>query len=648
MPTILAQLDQIFRNAIHDAFGMECDALVGEGQALVGVSQNEKFGDYQSNAAMGLVKTLGEKTGGKLSPRAIAEQIKSKLNLGSMASDVTIAGPGFINVRLSPDWLAQQLNAIASDHRLGIPGAAEPQNIVVDYSGPNIAKEMHVGNLRSTNIGDAMSRVLEFQQHRVIRQNHIGDWGTQFGRVVLAIWYHVMAEHLHETDALLRLTVQMGQATDAQAKSVVVHSLAELHRRMFQADRDGTHIFEQGLKKFHLQLSMLETLYQFVSATTEHPAAKDEVIDQEGNSLADLPRLITTFIQNPKISKNRQEELAWIKAREVTLKTCEEIYSQLGVKLRPEDVRGESAYQDDLPVIVAELKSASIAVESEGAIVVEVPGYESPLMIQKSDGGYLYGTTDLAAIRYRILTLGARRIIYTHDSRQQEHFKKVFWTARKIGWGKDVSLEYAPFGTILGQDGKPFKTRSGTTVKLKGLLDEAEERAMAVVTEKQPDLPDAQRRAIAHAVGIGAVKYADLSKDRVSDYVFSFDQMLALDGNTAPYLQYAHARIRSIFRKAGEAKMGQISLQSPFELALAKHILRLGEVIDLVARELKPHHLCAYVYELATRFSGFFENCPVIQSEPAIRASRLALCDLTARTFELGLDLLGIEHPDQM
>ena len=219
---------------------------------------------------------------------------------------------------------------------------------------------------------------------------------------------------------------------------------------------------------------------------------------------------------------------------------------------------------------------------------------------------------------------------------------------RKAGWAAGVSLEYAPFGTILGEDGKPFKTRSGTTVKLKGLLDEAEERAMAVVTEKQPDLPEDQRRAIAHAVGIGAVKYADLSKDRVSDYVFSFDKMLALDGNTAPYLQYAHARIRSIFRKAGDAKMGEISLPSPFDLALAKHILRLGDVIDLVAHELKPHYLCTYLYELATRFSGFFENCPVIQSEPATRASRLALCDLTARTFELGLDLLGIEHPEQM
>ncbi len=286
-----------------------------------------------------------------------------------------------------------------------------------------------------------------------------------------------------------------------------------------------------------------------MSAATETKAAEQEFVGS--NSLASLPRLFTTFIQNPKDPRNLQEKEAWQKAREATLETCDEIYAQLGVKLTPQDVRGESDYQDDLPQIVADLKSAGIAVESEGAIVVHVPGYESPLMIQKSDGGFLYGTTDLAAIRYRITKRSARRIVYTHDSRQQEHFAKVFWTAKTIGWAKDVTLNYAPFGTMLGEDGKPFRTRTGGTVKLKDLLDEAEQRALRVVTEKQPDMPEDRRRAIAHAVGIGAVKYADLSKDRVSDYVFSFDKMLALDGNTAPYLQYAHARIRSIFRKAG-------------------------------------------------------------------------------------------------
>ncbi len=639
MKTVLSQLDGIVRKAVADAFGLECDALVG-------VSQNEKFGDYQSNAAMTLAKPVMEKTGVKINPRAVAEQIKAKLDLGEMASEVTIAGPGFINVRLSPGWVAGQLNAILPDPRLGIEPAAIPQKIVVDYSGPNIAKEMHVGNLRSTIIGDAMSRVLEFQKNQITRQNHIGDWGTQFGRVVLAIWYHAMAKPLGRATERHDLMRRMTEAKTEGAKAEIVHELADMHRQMLAADPDGTKMFEPALRDWEIELLILERMYQFVSAATENPAAEKEII--EGYSLAEIPRRLTTFIQNPNDPRNQQERLAWQKARDVTLETVNRIYAQLDVKLQPGDVRGESDYQDDLPFVVEELMSAGVAVQSEGAIVVPVPGYEAPLMIRKSDGGFLYGTTDLAAIRYRIKTLGAQRIIYTHDSRQIEHFKKVFWTAEKIGWANDVALEYAPFGTILGEDGRPFRTRSGDTVKLKALLDEAQEKALTVVTEKQPDLPEDRKRAIAHAVGIGAVKYGDFSKDRVSDYVFSFDKMLALDGNTAPYLQYAHARVRSIFRKAGDAKPGTIRLESPFELALGKHILRLGEVIEVVGRELKPHHLCTYLYELATRFSGFFENCPVIQSEPQTRASRLSLCDLTARTLERGLDLLGIEHPEQM
>jgi arginyl-tRNA synthetase len=641
MHTILSQLDKVLQATIAEAFGIDAPAGVG-------VSQNEKFGDYQSNAAMGLTKPLSQQTGTPQNPRAIALKIKAALDskLGEMASEISIAGPGFINIRLSPTWLEQQLTTIAADPRIGVEMAVNPQTIVVDYSGPNIAKEMHVGHLRSTIIGDAISRLLEFQRHKIIRQNHVGDWGTQFGRVVLAIWYHVMAEHLNQTETLSRLMSSMRDAKDERSKADTVHALADLHRAMLAEDRDGTKIFEPVLEKLHLSLSTLETIYQFVSSVTDHPAAKSQLIDKYW--LADLPRVFTRFIQDPKDPHNRQEQLAWRKASEATLESCNEIYSLLGVKLQPQDIRGESAYQDDLPGIVAELHSSGVAVDSEGAVVVPIPGYESPLMIEKSDGGYLYGTTDLAAIKYRINQLRAQRIVYTHDSRQQEHFAKVFWTARKVGWAAKVDLDYAPFGTILGDNGKPFRTRGGGTVHLKDLLDEAQERAMAVVTEKQPDLDAAARNSIAHEVGIGAVKYADLSKDRVSDYMFSFDKMLALDGNTAPYLQYAHARVRSIFRKAGDARPGPIKLQSPFELALGKHILRLGEVIDLVARELKPHHLCAYLYELATRFSGFFENCPVLQSEPATRASRLSLCDLTARTLELGLDLLGIGHPDKM
>lgn len=644
MRTIVSILDQAFRQAILAAFGIDADPLIG-------VAQNEKFGDYQSNAAMGLAKQVAEKTGQKTNPRQVAEQIKSGLKLDEMAEAISIAGPGFINVKLSAPWLASYLDQTAQDVRLGLPTAASPQTVVVDYSGPNIAKQMHVGHLRSTIIGDAISRVLQFEGHNVIRQNHIGDWGTQFGRVVLAIWYAAMADHFKETPRLNELMAAMRNKAESPR---VVHEVAELHRKYFQADPDGSKVFGPYLRNLSLDLPALESLYTFVSALTDHPAAATEIV--EGNrTLEEIPRLVTTFIQNPKDPLNQQEKLAWEQARRITLETCNEIYTRLDVQLAVPQiqsepiVRGESFYNDRLAAVVEELLDKKIAIHSEGAVVVPVPGFEAPLLIQKSDGSYLYGTTDLAALKFRIQELHAERLIYTHDSRQSQHFAQVFWTARQAGWAVSQELEYAPFGTMLGEDGKPFKTRSGDTVKLKDLLDEAEERAFAVVTEKNAELPDAQRRQIAHAVGIGAVKYADLSKDRVSDYVFSWDRMLALVGNTSVYLQYAHTRTYGIFRKAGQdAATGPIHLESPHELSLAKHLVRFADVISLVARELKPHHLCTYLYELAAKFSGFFDNCPVLDSPKPTRGSRLALCKVVGQTLAMGLDLLGIEHPQEM
>jgi len=604
---------------------------------------------------MGLAKQLAESTGQKTNPRAVAEQIKARLELGAMAQEVGIAGPGFINVKLSPGWLSSQLQQIVGDPRLGLGATDHRRRVVVDYSGPNIAKQMHVGHLRSTIIGDAISRVLSFGGDDVVRQNHIGDWGTQFGRVVLAMWYAAMAEHFGDTDALRQAAARM---RDPASREQAVRQVADLHRKYIKEDPDGTKVFEPYLRTVKLDLSSLEELYTFISTLTDQPAAAEEWVPHtlHGNrKLADLPRLVTTFIQNPSDPRNKQEMMAWEAARRITLETCNEIYRRLDVQLADPSiqsepmVRGESFYNDRLQAVVDELLQKGIATRSEGAIVVNVPGFEAPLLIQKSDGSYLYGTTDLAAIEFRVAELHAGRVIYTHDSRQFQHFSQVFWTARTAGWADHAELEYAPFGTMLGEDGKPFKTRSGDTVKLKDLLDEAEERAFVAVTSKNPALPEGQRKQIAHAVGVGAVKYADLSKDRVSDYEFSWDRMLSLEGNTAPYLQYAHARIMSIFRKAGANSLsGELRLESSHEQALAKHILRLGEVLRLVARELKPHHVCAYLHELATRFSGFYENCPVIQSPEPLRSSRLLLCDLTARALERGLDLLGIEHPDEM
>ncbi len=658
MNSIQHQLQQAFRTAIRSAFGIDADPLVG-------VSQNEKFGDYQSNAAMGLSRQISEKTGEKTNPRAVAEQIKSALQLGPMAAEISIAGPGFINIRLDPNWLAGQLNKVVGDQRLGIDAVESPQTVVVDYSGPNVAKQMHVGHLRSTIIGDAISRLLEFEGNRVIRQNHIGDWGTQFGRVVLAMWYeaafhatdpHLLASLIERQQSAARAFAQdQDKPRFEAAVAAIVREIAPLHQRLIEQDPDGERYFIPYLTTGTLALDELERAYVFVSTLTDNPQAAKTIINHPRHGprpLGDLPRLTTTFIQNPNDPANRQELLAWQKSRMITLEACDEVYQRLNVKLLPDDERGESFYNAMLPDVVKDLLAANVATESEGAIAIFNDGAATPLIVQKSGGGYLYGTTDLAALRYRVQALHANRIIYTHDSRQALHFSQVFAAARKAGWATNVELDYAPFGTMLGADGRPFKTRSGDTVKLKDLLDEAEERAFAVVTEKNPDLPESQRHAIAHSIGIGAIKYADLSKDRISDYVFSWDSMLALDGNTAPYLQYAHARVHSILRK-GEtalenASAGNIALESPYELALAKQILRLGDVIETVSRELKPHHLCAYLYELAGRFSGFFENCPVLKSEEPTRSSRLALCAATAKTLAIGLDLLGIEHPTQM
>ncbi|NSL54658.1 arginine--tRNA ligase [Uliginosibacterium aquaticum] len=542
--------------------------------AVIAPAGRPEFGDYQANGVMGAAKAR------KMNPRQLASEVLEKLDLAGIASKVEIAGPGFINITLAPEFLAALAHEAMADAKLGVPQPVS-QRVVVDYSSPNLAKEMHVGHLRSTIIGDALARVLRFLGHEVIAQNHVGDWGTQFGMLTA---YLIEAE-------------QGGEAT------LALNDLEDFYRRAKQRF-DADEAFATHSREYVVKL-------------------------QGGDA---------------------QVNALWQKFLDVSLHHCEAVYEKLGVGLTRADVRGESAYNDDLPVVVADLKAKGLAVESEGAQVVFLEefsnkeGEAQAYIVQKQDGGYLYATTDLAAVRYRAATLKADRALYVVDARQGLHFQQMFTVSRKAGYApQGMQLEHVGFGVMLGEDGKPFKTRTGGTVKLAELLEEAEHRAFALVSEKNANMPESERRAIAAAVGIGAVKYADLSKNRNSDYVFSWDSMLAFEGNTAPYLQYAYTRIAGVFRRVEHFDAAApIVLEEEAERQLALALVRFSEALHSVARETMPHFLCAYLYELSGQFMRFYEACPVLKSEGALRDSRLRLCRLTADTLKTGLGLLGI------
>ncbi len=571
MAMILQLLNQAFRNAIQTAWNVDTDPLVS-------VAQNEKFGDYQSNVAMGLARRLSESTGQKTNPRAVAQAIIAHLGIDELADEITIAGPGFINVRLKPQWIAGQLQAAGADPRLGLPPASPRRRVVLDYPSLNAAKESHIGHIRPMDIGDAIARTLRFLGHEVIPQNHLGDWGTAFGMLLT----HLQSKNPAEAERI--------ESLDAFYKEA---------KRRFDEDPD----------------------------------------------FADASRAMVVKLQGG----DPTARALWQKILEETRRHFEDIYARMNLTIAREAERGESFYNPMLLETVDELKRLGVAEQSEGATVVWVEGFGAPLIVQKTGGGFGYAATDLAAVRFRLRELAGEWLIYITDARQTQHFAQWIAAARRAGWlTESTRIDHLTFGTILGNDGKPFKTKSGESVKTADVLDEAQERAYRLVSEKSTGLSETDKRNVARAVGVGAIKYFDLNKDRTGDYQFDWDKMLAMDGNTAPYLQYAYARIRSIQRRSTERPGAGILLDSPFELALARHLLRIGEIIDLVARELKPHHLCNYLYELAVRFSSFYENCPVLQSEDPIRSSRLALCDIAARTLALGLDLLGIEHPEQM
>ncbi|MBN1437394.1 MAG: arginine--tRNA ligase [Sedimentisphaerales bacterium] len=562
--------------------------------AIVKPSQDPRFGDYQANGIMALAKQL------KTNPRELAQQVVDQLNVSDMCEPPEIAGPGFINFRLLPAWLTQKLTqAIQDPDRLGVDTLSDPKKVVVDFAGPNLAKEMHVGHIRSTIIGDVIARILEFgynEPNNIIRQSHVGDWGLPFGMLVT-----YLRENTPEAAS--------------NPENIKIADLEEFYRAAKQRfDSDET--FKQNA-------------YKATVALHEH--------DQD-----------TLEIWKHIVAESRIHAQA--------------IYDKMNIKLRVEDERGESAFSKDLPDVVKSLADANILQESQGAQCVFLDGFKNkegnplPLIVQKSDGAYLYATTDLAAIRFRAKQLKADRIIYVTDARQKLHFQMIFACARQAQWApENVSLEHVPFGSVLGPDNKPFKTRSGENVKLKDLLDEATQRALKVVEAKNPDLPPEQKQQIAQAVGIGAVKYADLSNNLVGDYVFDWDKMLAMEGNTAPYLQYAYARIQSIFRK-GDIDTDQLlantdvlQLDAPEELTLAKHLLRYGEIIETVVRDLRPHLLTNYLFELAQNFSSFYTNCPVLKADAeSTITSRLLLCHQTAHTLAHGLNLLGIKTIKQM
>jgi arginyl-tRNA synthetase len=540
-----------------------------------------QFGDFQANAAMALAKRVGR------SPRDVAADIVANLDVAGVASKVEIAGPGFINIWVSDEALASAANALLADERLGVAEAQPAERVVIDYSSPNLSKEMHIGHLRSTIIGDALARVLGFIGHDVIRQNHVGDWGTQFGMLV---------EHM----------LDIGATAGADEAPT---SLADLNAFYKEANarfkEDPEFAVRARRRVVTLQAGDEETLglwRRFVAESHGHAQA---------------------------------------------------IYDRLGVLLVESDIFGESAYNDMLEGVAADVESSEVGRVDQGALVVFSDKYEAPLLVRKQDGGYMYGTTDLAGIRYRVEVLGATFLIYVVGAPQTQHLDQVFEAARKLGWLRPPARAvHVSFGSVLGEDRKMYKTRSGENIKLNELLDEAVERAAAKVRDANPDLPVEEQAAVARAVGIGAVKYADLANDRLKDYVFDWDRMLAFEGNTGPYLQYAHARIRSIFRRAEGFEVDDstpIALGEDAERALVLALIGFGDAVAGAAEHLQPHRLSTYLFELAQAFTAFYEHCPVLRApDEATRASRLALSELTARTLQRGLGLLGIEAPDRM
>ena len=627
-------------------------------------AQDARFGDYQANFAMALGKQLNKR------PQDLAAEVVARLDVADLCQPPEVAGPGFINLRLKDEWLVARLTAAVNDPRLGVEPAAAARTCVIDYSAPNVAKPMHVGHIRSTVIGDALCRMLRFLGHRVISDNHIGDWGTQFGMIIYGYKHFLDPDAYRnrpvlELARLYRLVRQLVDYFAAQENLPELQRRVEEKQQALAAQRRAAAVQQDQKvdKKLREAISKLESSVK--DAKEDLADAEKKIATVDGDLV-----LAQTAVEHPQIGRGILAETAalhagdaenhdlWQEFMPYCLEDIERIYRRLAVQF--DHALGESYYHDMLPGVVEELRRRGVARESQGAVCVFLEGQPAPMIVQKQDGAYLYATTDLAAIRYRIEQWRPDAILYVVDHRQGMHFQQLFATVRLLGYDQ-VELQHVSFGTVLGKDGRPFKARSGDTVGLEGLLDEAILRAARIVAENDdkkesgPELSPEQRACVAETVGIGALKYADLSQNRTSDYEFDYEKMLAMNGNTATYMQYAYARVRNIFAKGDvdiEGLRGSgaaILLGTPAERALALELLRFGDALSLAMTDYRPNQLTAYLFDLANSFSTFYEKCPVLKAEtPALRDSRLLLSDLTARTIGKGLELLGIGVEEKM
>ncbi|MBX3440884.1 MAG: arginine--tRNA ligase [Planctomyces sp.] len=653
---ILAELQSRFAAALTD--------LAPDPQAyaaMVRPAQDARNGDYQANCAMPLARIVGAK------PHDVAKTIIDRARLDDLCEPPTVAGPGFINLTLRREFLEHTLAAVAADRRFGAPAAESPKSIVVDFSSPNVAKPMHVGHLRSTVIGDALHRILEFAGHQVLSDNHVGDWGTQFGMILYGYKHFLdaeayVADKVGELARLYRLVNQLCDCHDAREslprlRAELEAATAKLPALEAAAGQDKA--AQAALKKARAELDKqreeLKTAERKVAAVEQDPAMRELADAHPGIARAARDETAKLHAGDP------ENRALWDEFLPACLGALQRLYDRLGIQF--DHTLGESFYDPYLPEVVRQLASRGLAVESDGARCVFLEGRNAPFIVQKGDGAYTYATTDLATIEYRVKEFGAQIILYVVDARQSDHFEMLFETARRWGFA-DVECRHISFGMVLGEDGRPFKTRAGDTVGLESLLDEAIREARRIVDENDdskrnehdqpaPELDDAERAAVAEAVGLGGIKYADLRHNRESDYVFSWSKMLAKTGDTATYLQYAYARTRGILRKAeaagAAAGTAPIAMAQPAERALALHICRFPEAVSAVAQEYRPNFLTQYLFELANSFSSFYDACPVMKEpDPAVRASRLRLVDLTGAVLKKGLSLLGIQACERM